>query len=60
VAAESDTTMKIWLRLLWYNAVKRHWNDWRWYWRSGYWIKSGRMTREQIEWARRRMEELRL
>ena len=37
-----------WLRLWWYNAVKRHWNDWRF----GDGIKSGKITPEHVEWAR--------
>jgi hypothetical protein len=36
------------LRLWWYNAVKRHWNDWR----AGDGVKSGKITAETLEWAR--------
>lgn len=51
------------LKIWWYNAVKRHWNDWRaWRELGPAWIaegrdpaifpRSGRLTPEAIEWAK--------
>lgn len=43
--------MRLLFQLWWYNNIKRHWNDWRWYLSGHKWMKSGRITRKNIEWA---------